>query len=102
MSERPLVCIPEAIPAAQWARYEEIRQYVTRQSESLGALTNGYALRFPPDGDTLLRLAEFITLERLCCPFLDFALLVNEDSALLHMTGGEGTTEFLKQEMGFP
>lgn len=37
-------------------------------------LPNGYAFRLPSDSAMLMIIAEDITIERLCCPFLRFTL----------------------------
>ena len=49
-----------------------------------------------------IALAEFITLERTCCPFFQFGLEVElgADSAWLQITGPEGVKPFLELEMG--
>jgi hypothetical protein len=37
-------------------------------------LPDGYAVRFPSDPTLFVKVAEWITLERLCCSFLAFGL----------------------------
>jgi len=46
--------------------------------------------------------AEFITLERLCCPFLTLALEVERERGplWLKLTGREGVKPFLRAELG--
>ena len=39
-------------------------------------LPEGYAFCLPVEPNTLRKTVEFISLERLCCPFLSFALEV--------------------------
>lgn len=50
----------------------------------------------------LLRAAEFISLERLCCPFFGFALdVAPEGGALwLSLTGRDGVKPFIAAEIG--
>jgi hypothetical protein len=50
--------------------------------------------------DTILRAAEFISLERLCCPFFNFVLEVEPESGplWLKMTGQDGVKQFLQAE----
>lgn len=47
------------------------------------------------------KAAEFITLERLCCPFLSFQLAVAEEKGPLWitLTGPEGVNDFLRLEL---
>jgi hypothetical protein len=50
----------------------------------------------------LVALAEYVSLERLCCPFFDFAIEVGhgEDEVWLSMTGPEGAKGILEAAMG--
>ncbi len=60
-------------------------------------LKNGYRFNFPKEDNRIKKLAEMITLERQCCPFLNFKLTINagKDSILLELTGHQGTKEFV-------
>jgi hypothetical protein len=48
-----------------------------------------------------LKTVEFISLERLCCPFLGFALEVEPESGpvWLRLTGREGVKAFVREEV---
>lgn len=72
-----------------------------RAVEEIGELPGGYAFRLPADADTLLKTAEFISLERLCCPFLGFALVVEPEGgpAWVRLTGREGVKTFIREEV---
>ena len=61
---------------------------------------NGYSLVFPNKTELISTIAEFISNERLCCPFLAFTLNVNSDREpiSLSLTGPVGTQEFLRAE----
>ena len=60
-------------------------------------LEDGYAYRFPSDVSWLATLANVITIERECCPFLRFNLRLEpaEGPIWLELTGPPGTREFL-------
>jgi hypothetical protein len=60
-------------------------------------LEQGYAYRFPSDVNFVASLAELITVERACCPFLQFNLRVEpaEGPIWLELTGPSGTKDFL-------
>jgi hypothetical protein len=49
----------------------------------------------------ILKLAEFVTLERRCCPFFDFALEIVAGAAHVRLTIGSGpdVKEFLRGQM---
>lgn len=83
------------------AHIDAIRQLLSAVHEAL-ELPDGYALRFAPDLAVLLKLAEFISGERLCCPFLNFDLRVEAEGGpvWLRLTGPEGVKEFLWLELG--
>jgi hypothetical protein len=66
-------------------------------------LSDGLAIFFDA-GASLVRIAELIALERRCCPFLTFGLLVpdSHDPLRLEITGRDGVKEFLIAELGLP
>jgi len=70
--------------------------------QNIQEVENGYEFIFPnlSGSEILTRMAEFISNERLCCPFLKFALTINIDPQpiALILTGPEGTQEFLRAE----
>src|SRR5947209_3732187 len=61
-------------------------------------LADGYAFRYPADGDWVKKLVDFITFERVCCPFFTFELAFEPDSGpiWLRLRGGEGVKEFIR------
>jgi hypothetical protein len=61
-------------------------------------LDNGTRFRFLLGDSTLTDLAEIITLERDCCPFLSFSLAVNAggNTVSLEMTGPGETKEIIR------
>ena len=60
-------------------------------------LDHGYAYRFPSGANWIAELAQLITFERECCPFLLFQLRLEPANGplWLELTGPEGTKEFL-------
>ena len=60
-------------------------------------LPNGYAYRFPTDKTWITELADLITLERQCCPFLKFSIQLEpgDGPIWLELSGPEGTKDFL-------
>jgi hypothetical protein len=61
---------------------------------------NGYEFIFPNETELISKIAEFISGERLCCPFLNFTLnvIANDKPISLLLTGPLGTQEFLRAE----
>ena len=61
-------------------------------------LADGYAYRFPSEANWISQMAQLITFERECCPFLRFNLRLEPANGplWLELTGPEGTREFLQ------
>jgi hypothetical protein len=99
---RPFVCNVNAMSAADRLRHDAVFGQLRAALMALTELPNGYEYHFPSDPAYILLAAEFITRERLCCPFLSFALEVPpETNALtLSLTGPEGVTPFLREALG--
>ena len=97
----PIMCVLGAMDARQLARHQELRQQLREKTQEVRELADGYALRLPAENGMILSVAEFITLERLCCPFFSFELEVGRDqgSLWLKLTGREGVKEFLKSQL---
>jgi hypothetical protein len=62
-------------------------------------LENGFSYRFPVKDAVLQDLANVIALERKCCPFLSFKLIVEaqNDFVSLELSGQEGTKEMIQK-----
>ena len=95
---QPIACRLTAMTDEQRKRHTYLREQMQKGVKEVKELPDGYAFRFVADAKTLTNLAEFISLERLCCPFFTFELVVGggDSPAWLRLTGGEGVKEFLK------
>lgn len=64
-------------------------------------LEHGYAMRLPDAPDTLAKLADFIALDRKCCPFFHFRVDVEPHSGpiWLTITGADGIKQPLQAEL---
>ncbi len=84
----------------QRQRHSVVRQHIIASIRDTQELPDGFALRLPGDVRTMIKAAEFITRERLCSPFLSFALQVEgaKGPVWLKLTGGEGVKQFLLAE----
>ena len=99
--ESPIMCVLGSLDAKQLERHQELRQQLREKTQEVRELANGYALRLPAENGMILSVAEFITLERMCCPFFSFEFEVGreEGSLWLKLTGREGVKEFLKSQL---
>ena len=75
---------------------------MTEAVEEIRELPDGLAFRFP--AEEYDAVTEFVGRERLCCPFLTFALEVSPDRGplRLQLTGAEGVTDFIRAELHLP
>ncbi len=94
-------CDMSALSREERTRHVDL---VTRLFGSLAQerreLADGYAYRF--DGEHYSLLADFVTNERLCCPFLSFKLDVAPYAGpvWLHLTAEGDVKPFLREEIG--
>lgn len=99
--ESPIACDMSAIEPGLRAGHVATGGRVFRAAEEIRELPEGYAFRLPNESDTLRDAAEFISLERLCCPFLGFALEVEREGGpiWLQLIGREGVKGFIREEV---
>jgi amino-acid N-acetyltransferase len=97
----PLVCRLDALDAAARRRHAQLRLELMSQIRDVEELPDGWELEFPADADSIRKVSEWMSLERLCCPFLSFGLSFRGDSdgATLRLTGPEGAKELLRSEL---
>jgi hypothetical protein len=87
-------------PAQRTAHQELIGRLFGSLVQETRELPDGYAYRF--DGEHYPLVAEFITNERLCCPFLTFSLNVSPHGGplWLQLTAEGDVKPFLREELG--
>ena len=80
-------------------REREVIERLMPLSTSAAETDTGYSFSFPHSRNILSDIAEFITLERECCPFLDFDLSLgtSRDDILLSLSGPAGAKEFISR-----
>jgi hypothetical protein len=90
-----------AIPAEQRPVHLAQSRELFSRIEETRELSNGYEFRFADEPDMLKRLADFVSLEKLCCPFLRFEIEVEAENGpvWLRLTGREGVKEFIYEEV---
>lgn len=101
-NEAPFACSLIALSAAQRAHHRDLSKELRAAVKDTREVTDGYAFRFAGEGRTIAMLAEWISLERLCCPFFAFQLEIGSDSKpiWLRITGREGVKPFMRSEFG--
>ena len=101
MKDQPIACNLFGLTAAERQRQQELRNQIFSGTPTVRELKDGYAVGVPSTKENILAVAEFISLERVCCSFFHFDLEVGQsDQPLwLRITGGNGVKEFLKTEL---
>lgn len=94
----PIVCDPNALTAEQSERWMIVGKQMYQSIQEVRELPNGYAFRLPSDAAMLMIVAEDLSIDRLCCPFLLYTLEIAPAGGPLWLsfTGGEGVKEFLR------
>lgn len=100
-NQSPLACDMTAIPAQQRPVHLAQSRELFSQIEETRELSDGYEFRFVGEQNVLQRLVDFISLEKLCCPFLSFAIEIEAESGpiWLRLNGREGVKEFIREEI---
>ncbi len=97
-NDLPIVCDPSALTAEQSERWMIVGKQMYQAIQEVRELPNGYAFRLPSDAAMLMIIAEDLTMDRLCCPFLLYTLEIAPGGGpfWLSFTGPEGTKDFLR------
>ena len=97
-TEVAIACDPNAIPADQREQWVETGRYVYAAVQEVHELPDGYQFRLPADSAMLLKVAEYITNERLCCAFLRFTVEVEPSRGpiWLRLTGSAAVKDYIR------
>jgi hypothetical protein len=93
-------CRIDTLDRHQRSRQQELLALMRRSAQSRDELADGYAFRLSADPALFQLAAEWVSLERRCCPFVRFALEWNEDDGVwVRFTGAPGVKPFLAAEI---
>jgi len=94
-TDLPVACslMPAELHERRRTILTKVRSAVLEERE----LENGFSYQFPSDPQWITELANLVTVEHQCCPFLRFRVTVEpgDGPIWLELTGPEGTKEFL-------
>ncbi len=98
--ETPLACDLHALNATEQKRRQALAERLHAAGQEVRELPDGYAFRFP--ADLYLVVANFVALERRCCPFFRFEMDLEADGGplWLRITGRAGVKDFVRAELG--
>jgi hypothetical protein len=100
-ADSPFACNRAALSAAARKRhFDELSPALRARKQSIRELSDGFEFQFPPDAQTYQLLAEWVSGERLCCPFFDIDLHIEREggSLWLRLTGRPGVKAFVRAE----
>lgn len=95
-----LACNIKAIGAAERPRYNDLEKRLRTTVRSRSEIPEGYVFKLDGKGIRLPEVAEWMSMERLCCPFLTLQLSAsgNQGDWLLKLTGPAGIKALLEAE----
>lgn len=98
----PIACNFGALTLDQQVKYKELRNQLKAVEYGTEELPNGYAFSYPNEDDVLKNLMDWVILERLCCPFLEFTLIINNKQPIVLTLSGssESIKMLVKMEFG--
>jgi hypothetical protein len=97
----PIACQLHALNASERARQKELLSVVRGKVRRVVELQDGFELELPSDPGSFMEVAEWVSLERRCCAFAEFAIESRRDeSVCVRLTGGPGAKAVLLAEMG--
>lgn len=90
-----------ALSAGQRQRHTDLARQLAQATAEVKELPDGYAFRYATEDGTWLRAAEYVDLERRCCPFFGFALEQEPGagSVWLRLTGSDDVKAFLATQI---
>lgn len=98
--DTPFVCNINVLCEDKRPRYQELIAKLKTLQQAVKELNDGYAFRYKAESQLILEVAGFITYERLCCPFFDFELALDQQTGWvwLRLRGQNGIKDFIRRE----
>jgi hypothetical protein len=93
-------CNLKAISTTQRPRYNDLMKRLRSATLDRRELSDDYAFKLDSKAISLPEVAEWVSMERLCCPFLTLQLSASGDQVdwLLNLTGPKGVKPLLQAE----
>jgi hypothetical protein len=103
-NELPIACALSVLTPQERTREGELLEEHHASIRERRERPDGYSYRYPKEAALFVRMAELVSLEHRCCPFLDFRLewAGAEESPWLHIIGGARVKSFVAETFGEP
>ena len=97
--QTPIACDITAIDDSERENHRQAAEDVFAAVSDLRELPDGYGFRLPTETKLIQQAGAFISRERRCCPFFNFALEVKPDRGpvWLKMTGRRGVKQYIEE-----
>jgi hypothetical protein len=94
-------CDRLALSETERHRHRDLLQRLRPAANDVQELIDGYAFHLNDSVISLVEAAEWVSLERRCCPFLAFQLQTSggESTIVLSVTGPPGVKSFINLEL---
>ncbi|WP_373230658.1 hypothetical protein [Cohnella sp.] len=98
--EIAVACCHTVFTKEQRVEYKNTWYELEKRKLGVTEIENGYEYLFFGDSDTLRLLNDWVSLERKCCPFLNFTVSASHEETpiLFQLTGNEEAKAFLRNE----
>ena len=91
-------CSMDAFTSGQRERHMAFIEQHLLAADATEELPDGYQLRFDKGSERYAELAEWISLERLCCPWIQFGLELDGETVKLSLRAPEAARPVLAEE----
>jgi len=100
-TEGRFFCNALALSTDERKRYGELAKTLRAAVSETRERDRRLAFRIEPDRMSLPLLAEWVALERRCCPFFEFTIEAGPERkpTWLSLAGEEGVKDFIRQEL---
>jgi hypothetical protein len=100
-NQAPFACSLKAFQPEQRVRWRALLDKLYVAATRSRELADGYAFRIDTSRMPVTEVAEWIELERRCCPFFDFELAVHGEDGMvwLSLKGRDGVKQFIETDM---
>lgn len=100
ISEPVIACNPRAIDANNRDAHVNLSKEIFSSAtiQEVKELSDGYGFKLPLQTPMILKVAQYISNERLCCNFFTFTLVVG-DELWLNLTGTQDVKQLIKTDI---
>src|SRR2546422_11753538 len=97
-NQPPIACDLTVFSLGEREHYSALSQELLAACGKMRELPDGFAFLFPGKSNWCAKIAEWVMLERRCCPLRSFKLVIDADSGpvVLRLRGTQQTKELIR------